>query len=100
MAQNNNQIPNQKKGGNNMYTLEQTKQIIKYNPYIENLNEEDIQEILDSTDNTRKFKITSKLNTNNYQYDTEDYQYDTEDYSSPTTEYTITEIPNQKKGEK
>ena len=73
-----------------MYTLKETQQIIKENPYTimfptkEYTLLEDIMEILENTDNTRTSTITSKLNT--------------EDYSYPAKDYNITEIPNQKKG--
>jgi hypothetical protein len=66
-----------------MYTLKETQQIIRENPYTimfptkEYTLLEDIMEILESTDNTRTFTITSKLNT--------------EDYSYPATDYYITE---------
>ena len=72
------------KGGETMYTLKQTQQIIKENPYTCNLDEQEQTEILNSKDNTRTFTITSELNT--------------EDYSYPAIDYNITEIPNQKKG--
>lgn len=74
--------PNRKE--DNMYTLKQTQQIIKENPYTCNLDQQEQTEILNSTDNTRTFTITSELNT--------------EDYSYPARDYNITEIPNQKKG--
>lgn len=61
-----------------MYTLEEIKQIIKEKPHAYFLNYEDLQEVLDSTDNTRRFKITSWLNT--------------QDYMIPTTDYYITEL--------
>lgn len=77
-----NQTTN-KKGGNKMYTLKETQQIIISNPYTINLDLQEETEILNSKDNTRKFKITTKLNT--------------EDYSYPATDYYIIEII--KKGE-
>lgn len=64
----------------NMYTLKQTQQLIKENPYTCNLDKQEQTEILNSKDNTRTFTITSKLNT--------------EDYSYPATDYYITEIEN------
>lgn len=76
--------PNQKKGGEQMYTLEETKRIIIANPYTCNYNKEEQDEILNSKDNTRKFIITSKLNT--------------EDYPTQAIDYNITETHN-KKGE-
>ena len=78
-----------KKGENTMYTLKETQQIISENPYTikfptkECTRLEDIIEILESKDNTRKFTITSWLNTSDYPCAAEDYY--------------ITEIP--KKGE-
>ena len=77
-----NQTTN-KKGGNKMYTLKETQQIIKENPYTINLDRLEETEILNSKDNTRKFTITTELNT--------------EDYSYPAIDYYITEIT--KKGE-
>lgn len=57
-----------------LYTLEETQQIIKENPYtciilpikVDIDEYEELQEILDSTDNTREFKITSWLNIGDY----------------------------------
>lgn len=65
-----------------MYTLKQTQQIITKNPYTTNLTEEQQKEILNSKDNTRKFTITTKLNT--------------EDYGQPVIDYNITETILQK----
>ena len=70
---------------NTIYTLKQTQQIINENPYTVDLDLQEITEILNSTDNTRKFKITTKLNT--------------EDYSSPAIDYYITEIQQPRKKE-
>jgi hypothetical protein len=88
ISQKQNTRPNQKKGGNKMYTLEETKQFIHDNLPVIQLDDQEITEILNSTDNTRKFKITAKANT--------------EDYSYPATDYYITEIyiPVSKRKEK
>ena len=56
-----------------MYTLKQTQQIIKENPYTCNLDEQEQTEILNSKDNNRTFTITSELNTEDYQYPAKDY---------------------------
>lgn len=63
-----------------MYTLKEIQKTITENPYTIMLTPEEITDILESTDNTRTFTITSKLNT--------------EDYSYPATDYYITEILN------
>ena len=83
---------NKKGGEQTMYTLKETQQIIRENPYTirfttteEYTSVEYIMDILESKDNTRKFTITSWLNT--------------EDYTCPATDYCITEVTDQKKGE-
>jgi hypothetical protein len=61
-----------------MYTLKETQQLIKENPYTCNLDEQEQTEILNSKEYNRTFIITSELNT--------------EDYSYPAIDYNITEI--------
>lgn len=63
--------PNRKE--DNMYTLKETQQLIKENPYTCNLDQQEQTEILESTDNTRTFTITSELNTEDYPYPAIDY---------------------------
>lgn len=75
----NNPITNQKKGEPTMYNLQETQRIITENPYTINMDQQEQDQILNSKDNTRKFIITSKLNT--------------EDYQTRAIEYNITEIP-------
>lgn len=66
-----------------VYTLKETQQIIRENPYTIRFRTEEptdldnIMDILESTDNTRKFTITTWLNT--------------EDYPCPAVDYYITE---------
>lgn len=68
------------------YTLKETQKIINENPHtVEVLTpndfhkfDEDLMDILESTDDTRTFTITAKANT--------------EDYSYPATDYYITEV--------
>ena len=45
------------------HNLEETQQIIKENSHTCNLDQSQQQEILDSTDNTRRFIITARNNT-------------------------------------
>jgi hypothetical protein len=75
--------PVPKKEEDIIYTLEETQQIIRENPYTIRFRTEEptdldnIMDILESTDNTRKFTITTWLNT--------------EDYPCPAVDYYITE---------
>lgn len=77
MTKQNTNLNQNRKEEQNMYTLKQTQQIITENQFTVMLTAEEIMDILDSTDNTRTFTITTKLNT--------------EDYSYPAIDYYITE---------
>ncbi len=73
MTKQNTNLNQNRKEEQNMYTLKQTQQIITENPFTVMLTAEEITDILNSTDNTRTFTITTKINTEDYSYTATDY---------------------------